>query len=185
LLDIILAAEERGIMALDAALRRQLVAARKNITTQLMQLEGAAIDPFSLGGSPDCRDVYAELQRELHEIDDMLGTAADGREGEPSGASGYEPMATFAAPQAQWMWRFRGVAVGQVALFVIAWVALFSLRNGRSSLLTAGACLTGISLVSVLVAGRNREPELRLLLFTLAIGTGLVGAAVLAVAFTT
>jgi len=171
---------------LDAGLRRQLVAARKNIAIQLMQLEGAALDPFSLGGSPDSRHVYAELQRELREIDDLLGTDPSGHDGGGSVAErAYEPMATFAAPQAQWMWRFRGVAVGQIALFVIAWVALFALRNDTVGLLTSAAFLAAISLASVLIAVRNREPELRLFLFTLGIGTAMVGAAVLGVALTT
>jgi hypothetical protein len=173
------------IMALDAGLRTQLVAARKNITTQLMHLEGAALDPFSFGGSPDSREVYAELQKELREIDDLLGTDRSCQDGGLSAEPAYEPMATFAAPQAQWMWRFRGVAVGQIALFVIAWVALFAVRNDRAGSLTVAAFLAAISLGSVLIAARNREPELRLFLFTLGIGTAMVGAAVLGVALTT
>ena len=172
-------------MALNAGLRRQLVAARKKITTQLMQLEGAALDPFSFGGSPDSRDVYAELQKELREIDDLLGTDPSGQDRGSSGETAYEPMATFAAPQAQWMWRFRGVAVGQIALFLISWVTLFALRNDRAGSLRSAAFLAAISLASVLIAVRNREPELRLFLFTLAIGTAMVGAAVLGVALTT
>ena len=148
-----------------------------------MQLEGAALDPFSFGGAPD---VYAELQNELREIDDLLGTDVSGDDGGSIAEPAYEPMATFASPQAQWMWRFRGVAVGQIALMVIAWVALFTLRNNnRIGLMTAAACLAATSLASVWIAARNHEPELRLFLFTLAIGTGMVGAAVLGVALTT
>lgn len=171
-------------MALDAGLRRQLIAARKNITAQLMQLEGAALDPSSLGGSPDSRHVYAELQREVREIDELLGSDPSHDDGGSLAKAAYEPMATFAAPQAQWMWRFRGVAVGQIALSVIAWVALFALRNDRAGLLTA-ALFAAISLATVLIAVRNREPELRLFLFTLGIGSAMVGAAVLSVALIT
>jgi hypothetical protein len=71
-------------MALDQKLRRQLLDARENICAQLEQLEGGAVDPYdggiAQGSMPDCRDVYADLQRELHEIDTLLqGDGKDGR----------------------------------------------------------------------------------------------------------
>ena len=39
---------------------------------------------------PDSRKVYAELQRELHEIDTLLET--DGNDAEVGTKSGYQPM---------------------------------------------------------------------------------------------
>ena len=161
--------------------------ARENITTQLMQLEGASLDPYSLGGAPDSRNVYAELQKELREIDDLLGTDAGRQDGGSLDAAelAYQPMATLAAPQAQWMWRFRGVAVGNVALLVIGWATIFALRDDRASSLSAGGCFVAICLASVWAATRTRERELRLFLFTVAIGTALVGAVVLLAGLTT
>lgn len=60
-------------MALDSRLRSQLIEARENIGAQLEQLERGADDPYL---QPDLRGVYADLQRELHEIDTLL--EADG-----------------------------------------------------------------------------------------------------------
>ena len=81
-------------MALDQKLRSQLVKARKNICAQLEQLEGGAVDPYdggiALGRMPDCRDVYADLQRELHEIDTLL--EADGEEADMEVKPAYQPM---------------------------------------------------------------------------------------------
>jgi len=75
----------------DARLRSQLLQARDGIVGQLMQLEATAIDPYA-GGPPDHRSVYADLQRELKQIDDLL--APDGHDGEPSQEVdfAYEPM---------------------------------------------------------------------------------------------
>ena len=164
-------------MALDARLRRQLVAARKNITTQLLQLESASLDPYSFGGSPDSRDVYAELQKELRDIDDLLATHGS----EPSNVTepAYAPMATFVTTQGQWMWRFRGIAAGSAALWVIGWATWFILSTGRTSLLPVGGCLVAICLASIWAATRKGDRELRLFLFTVAIGTAFVGAAML------
>lgn len=81
-------------MAMDQKLRRQLLEARENICAQLEQLEGEAVDPhdggISLGRMPDCRDVYADLQRELHEIDRLL--EADGEDADVEERSAYQPM---------------------------------------------------------------------------------------------
>jgi hypothetical protein len=81
-------------MTLDQKVRKQLLVARKNICAQLAQLEGAAVDPYdggiAQGMMPDCRDVYADLQRELQEIDTLLdGGALDGK---PEVQSAYQPM---------------------------------------------------------------------------------------------
>lgn len=161
--------------------------ARQNITTQLMQLEGATLDPYSLGGSPDYRNVYTELQNELREIDALLGTDGGGHDGEPSDVTGsvYQPMDPFSAAKAQGMWRFRGVAAAYAAFWVIGLVMRFTLSNDGTGLLTAAVCFIAICLVSVWTAARKRAPELRLFLFTLAIGTALAGAAVLVAAVTT
>lgn len=59
-------------MAQDDALREQLLAARENIRAQLMQIEGAAGDAYA-GVTPDGRGVYAELQEELRQINELLG----------------------------------------------------------------------------------------------------------------
>lgn len=173
-------------MALDAGVRRQLIAARENITTQLMQLEGATLDPYSLGGSPDCRSVYAELQKELGEIDALLGTGASGGDSEPSEltASAYAPMEPVTAVKAQGMWRFRGVAAASAATWVIAWITRFTLSDDKAGLLAAALCFAAICLASAMMAARTRAPELRLFFITLAIGTALVGAAVLTAAET-
>lgn len=78
-------------MALDEKLRRQLIQARENIGAQLTQLEGARMDPYAQGGMPDVRNVYADLQRELHEIDRLLDAGEDGN-GSNEAKSAYEPM---------------------------------------------------------------------------------------------
>ena len=75
-------------------MKSELVEARKNICAQLEQLEGAAVDPYdggiALGMMPDNRNVYAELQRELHEIDALL--EADGKDADVEAKSAYQPM---------------------------------------------------------------------------------------------
>ena len=80
---------------MDEKLRRQLIEARENIGAQLTQLEGARVDPYAQGGiqggMPDCRNVYADLQRELHEIDRLLDAGGDG-DGSNEAKSAYEPM---------------------------------------------------------------------------------------------
>ena len=83
-----------AVMALDEKLRRQLIDARGNICAQLEQLEGAAVDPYdggiAFGRMPDSRNVYAELQRELHEIDSLL--EVDGKDADVGAKSPYQPM---------------------------------------------------------------------------------------------
>jgi hypothetical protein len=167
-------------MVLDAKLRRELVLARQNITTQLMQLESAAIDPLSLGGPPDSRDVYAELQKELREVDELLGTTRD----DEASPLAYQPMATTLVPQAQGMWRFRGIGAGAAALWVLTGVTLVILSAGRPSLRNAVGFAAMISLASLAAALKDRRRELRLFLFTLAIGSGLIGLALLVAAST-
>jgi hypothetical protein len=76
--------------AMDRKLRTRLVEARENIGAQLEQLERDG-NSFS---QPDCRDVYADLQRELHEIDTLLD-AERSTDIEPKTA--YEPMVKFYA----------------------------------------------------------------------------------------
>ena len=64
-------------MGMDAPLREQLIEARKTIVAQIDELMD--LDRFSYKRRPpDCRDVYAELQNQLREIDELLG--ADGEE---------------------------------------------------------------------------------------------------------
>ena len=78
-------------MTLDKKLRARLIEARENIGAHLVQLEGAAVDTYAEGGMPDCREVYADLQRKLHEIDTLLegdGGARNVSDGQPT----YEPM---------------------------------------------------------------------------------------------
>ena len=86
--------DDGAVMALNEKLRRQLIDARANICAQLEQLEGAAVDPYdggiALGRMPDSRKVYAELQRELHEIDTLL--EADGKDTDVEAKSTYQPM---------------------------------------------------------------------------------------------
>jgi hypothetical protein len=83
-----------AVMALDEKLRRQLIEARGNICAELEQLEGAAVDPYdggiALGRMPDSRKVYAELQRELHDIDTLL--EGDGKDADVEAKSAYQPM---------------------------------------------------------------------------------------------
>jgi hypothetical protein len=86
--------DDGAVMALDEKLRRELIEARRNICEQLEQLEGAAVDPYdggiALGMMPDSRKVYAELQRELHEIDTLLET--DGKDADVEAKSAYQQM---------------------------------------------------------------------------------------------
>ena len=81
-------------MALDQKLRRELIEARGNICAQLEQLEGAAVDPYdggiARGRMPDSRKVYAELQRELQEIDALLERG--GKDTDVEAKSAYQPM---------------------------------------------------------------------------------------------
>jgi hypothetical protein len=78
-------------MALEHKLRSQLIEARENICAKLEQLERGAEDPYR---QPDSRDVYADLQRELHEIDTLL--EADGDQ-DVEAKSAYQPMVKWYA----------------------------------------------------------------------------------------
>lgn len=82
-------------MAPHGQMRRELLKARERIGAQLQQLEGAKIDPYSEGGMPDCRSIYSELQKELHDIDALLGSDADA--GEEVTQSDYQPMVRMSA----------------------------------------------------------------------------------------
>jgi len=59
----------------EPSLRRQLIEARTRIIAQLDELHyrATAIGFARRGGPPDYRDVIAELQGELREIDALLG----------------------------------------------------------------------------------------------------------------
>ena len=77
-------------MTLDRKLRSQLIKARENIGAQLEQLERDG-NPYM---QPDCRGVYADLQKQLHEIDTLL--EADG-EPDIEAKSAYQPMVKWYA----------------------------------------------------------------------------------------
>lgn len=57
-------------MALDASLREQLMGAREVILAEIDEVECRAKAPFR--GTPDYRDAYAELQKQLAEINELL-----------------------------------------------------------------------------------------------------------------
>jgi hypothetical protein len=78
-------------MALNPRLKSQLKEARENICAQLEQLERGANNPYV---EPDNRSVYAELQRELHEIDTLLEA---GGNADAEAKSAYEPMVNWYA----------------------------------------------------------------------------------------
>lgn len=84
-------------MALDASLRKQLIEARKVILAEIDELECRAKTPAK-GGPPDYRGPYAELQKQLHEIDELLGTDEDGdSEDSKAVTTGYFPSADDSA----------------------------------------------------------------------------------------
>jgi hypothetical protein len=58
-------------MALDAEVREWLVEARNRIAAQIDELISVAKYSYE-EGPPDLRDVYAKLQNQLCEIDDLL-----------------------------------------------------------------------------------------------------------------
>jgi len=66
-------------MALDAALRKQLIEARRRIIAQLddMRFRSLPGNPHGGGGPPNYNRVSAQLQDELCEINDLLGPGAD------------------------------------------------------------------------------------------------------------
>lgn len=69
-------------MTLDPATRKQLIEARARIKAQLIDDEGLTGGCAPGGGPPDLRGVYAELQDELRQIDEMLGIDTDKDQGE-------------------------------------------------------------------------------------------------------
>lgn len=65
-------------MTIDPTTRRELLEARDAILGQLEEIEFRATAQGQAsvrkGGTPDYRDVYARLQQELGDIDQMLGS---------------------------------------------------------------------------------------------------------------
>jgi hypothetical protein len=70
-------------MSLDPATRQQLIEARERIKAQLIDDERASRNSIGRGGPPALGDVYAELQDELRQIDEMLGIDPDKDNDEP------------------------------------------------------------------------------------------------------
>jgi hypothetical protein len=68
-------------VALDSLTERQLMEARDKIMAQLDDIEfRVTAKGFSRrGGPPDYRDVYAELQSELREINELLEPDEEGK----------------------------------------------------------------------------------------------------------
>ena len=66
-------------MALDAGLRRQLLEARERIIAQRDELIDRVQPDGAMGGfgKPDLRDVFAELEDELRQIDELLDSGND------------------------------------------------------------------------------------------------------------
>jgi hypothetical protein len=116
-------------MALSGKDGEQLRKARDQIRRQLMQLEGAATDPYAqVGLGPDNRGVYAELQKELREIDELLGEDEGERssEGPDTAAGAYYPLsANFSQGRQP---KANGVAIGMVA-FSILWLLFVFIRT--------------------------------------------------------
>jgi hypothetical protein len=57
-------------VALDAELRKKLIEAREVILAEIDEVECRVKAPFR--GAPDYRSSYAELQKQLAEINDIL-----------------------------------------------------------------------------------------------------------------
>ena len=83
-------------MALDPSLRKQLTEAREAILAEIDELEFRTKNPAK-GGAPDYRGPYAELQRQLREIGELLGTDEDAKDCEDSEPvpPDYLPVPTF------------------------------------------------------------------------------------------
>jgi hypothetical protein len=114
--------EKGGTMAVGAKDKDQLREAREQIRRQLMQLERAAADPYAqVGLGPDNRGVYAELQRELQEINELLGEDGGNRdsEGLETAAGAYHPLSADFNQGCQPM--RNPIAIGMVA-FSILWL---------------------------------------------------------------
>jgi hypothetical protein len=61
----------RGVgMGLDPSLRKQLVEAREVLLAEIDEVECRADAPFR--AAPDYRDVFAELQKQLRDINEIL-----------------------------------------------------------------------------------------------------------------
>ena len=109
-------------MVPDTAVRAQLIEARENLRAQLIELEGTG------RGRGDCRAVYAELQRELSEIDELLGSHDDeaSHSGAETAMSEYYPLPSFAAQLRQ---PKRGIFLIGVGLFGLLWLVFALMRN--------------------------------------------------------
>jgi hypothetical protein len=72
----------------DGALRKQLAEARESIEAQLWELEATS------RGRGDCRAIYAQLQKELEDINELLGAGEDDDDCERSEAAActYRPL---------------------------------------------------------------------------------------------
>jgi hypothetical protein len=62
---------ENSTLSLDPTLREQLVDARERISLQIEELLDLAKFSYK-DRPPDCRDVYADLQSQLRDIDELL-----------------------------------------------------------------------------------------------------------------
>ena len=115
-------------MPLDPKERKQLRKARDQIRRQLMQLEGAAADPYAqVGLGPDNRGIYAELHKELREIDELLGEGEGERSSkDPEAAGAYYPLSADFSEGRQT--KRNGVAIGMVA-FAILWLLFVFVRT--------------------------------------------------------
>jgi hypothetical protein len=115
-------------MTLDPKERKQLRAAREQIARQLMQLEGVAADPYNqVGLGPDNRAIYAQLQKELREINDLLGDDGGERSSErPDTAGAYYPLSADFSEGRQT--KPNGIAIGMVA-FAIMWLLFVFVRT--------------------------------------------------------
>lgn len=115
-------------MTLNPNEKKQLRAAREQIARQLMQLEGVAADPYNqVGLGPDNRGIYAELQKELREIDELLGKGGGERDSEgPETATRYYPLsANFSQGRRP---KPNGIAIGLVA-FGLLWLLFVFVRT--------------------------------------------------------
>ena len=113
---------------MDEKLRRQLIEAREQITRQLMQLEAVAAEPYVRAGlGPDNRAVYADLQRELREISQLLGEDEGERDAEEleTAAHPYYPLSADFNQGLQA--KRNGITIG-LGAFTILWLLFLFVR---------------------------------------------------------